>query len=258
MKFWDKIRLILHEYRYEKLEWMISVGLQWLIFTSVLFLFTVAFSVDEICGEYMKTIYPEGYDFFLTGYGEQDISKLEEMGFCDISFSSVGDSGYARRDDLDGIWRHKLQAAFSGKDIWNEGLDEILCAMLFCQITFFAIGVVMLMVMLNNLSNSFTMKLMRRKHYIRMLRQLGCSRRVCQEIYYIFFALRNVLALILATGMNAFLVTMLNRYMAETMYIYASFDRVSWLMVLTLGGISMFVMWISFRRQWRQMDESER
>ena len=67
-----------------------------------------------------------------------------------------------------------------------------------------------------------------------------------------------MLALILATGMNAFLVTMLNRYMAETMYIYASFDRVSWLMVLTLGVISMFVMWISFRKQWRQMDESER
>lgn len=258
MKFWDKLKLILHEYRYEKTEWLLSVMLHWLIFTSVLFLLTLALSMDEICGEYMKPMYPEGYDFILTGYCEEEIAQLKEMGFYDITFSSEGDSCYAMRDDLHGIWMHKLEAALLGKDIWNESLDEILSVMFFCQLTFGAIGVVMFIVMMNHLSNSFTMKLMRRKNYIRMLRQLGCPCKVCQEIYYEFFVIRNVLALILAIGTNGYLIHRLNEYMQERMYIMSAFPKIHWMLVLVIWLISMFMMWISFQKQWRQMDEGER
>lgn len=255
MKFWDSLKLIVHEYRYEKLEWILSVALQWLIFTSVFFLLTIAFDLDEVCGNYMGTLYPNGYDFMLEGYGKEDIPELEKMGFYDISFSDVGESGYGVTDDLNGIWALKWKANLSGKDIWNEGLDEILSVLFFCQLSFGAIGLVMFIIMLNNLSNSFAMKLMRRKRYIRMLGQLGCRKEVCQRIYYGFFSIRNVLALILAVSTNACLIHLLNGYMMKYMYISASFQSFYLVLVLGVLFVSMCLMWITFQKQWRRMNE---
>lgn len=255
MKFCDKFKLMLHEYRYEKLEWIISVLLQCLIFTSVLFLFTVAIGIDDICGIYMKPLYEDGYEFALVGYTKADMPKLEQMGFRDITFSQNGESIDGVRDNLTGIWIYKLQAAFDGKDIWNEGLEEILGVMLFCQVILGAIGVAMLIIMLNNLSNSFAMKLMRRQRYIQMMEQLGCSKKICQSIYYGFFGIRNVVALLISVIINSGLVSLLNKYMKEQMYIPASFQVFDWGMMFAIFVVSMSLMWLSFRKQWRQMNE---
>lgn len=87
---------------------------------------TVAGDMNRICSGYIKPLYPDGYEFILVGYSEEDIPELEHMGFYDVTFSNVGNQGSGVIDSLDGIWLHKLQAALAGKDIWNEELDEFL------------------------------------------------------------------------------------------------------------------------------------
>lgn len=255
MKFCDILKLIWHEYRYEKAEWIVSVILQILLYVNVFFLLTVAGDIDKICGEYMSPLYQDGYEFFLKGYGSENLSELEGMGFYDITFSNTGDSGYGVTDSLKNIWLYKLQAVISGKDIWNDKLDEILGVMFFCQLVFAALGAVMLAIMLNNLSNSFAMKLMRRKRYIQMLEQLGCPEAVCCRIYYGFFCMRSVTAFLLAVGINMYLIYLLNGYMEGRMYIYSTFPLFCWRLAVGIGIISMLLMWISFRKQWRHINE---
>lgn len=256
MKLCDKFKLITYECKYEKSEWILSVILQYLIFTSVLFLFTIACDIDKICGEYIKPMYLEGYDFVLKGFNEQDIEKLHEMGFREISFSDEDSLGYAVLDDLDGIWIYKLQAAFSNKDIWNEDLDEMLSMIFFCQIIFGSLGIVLLIIMMNNLSNSFGMKLIRRKKYICMLRQLGCSVSVCRRIFFCFFLIRNILSLSVAIITNSYLISALNKYMGKNMYISSSFKQYDIYMICFVTVISIFIVLISFTKQWRQCSEN--
>ena len=255
MKISDTFRLILNEYKYEKKEWILSLGLQWLIFTSVFFLFTVSGGIDEVCSVYMKPLYENGYDFFLEGYSQQDVPELTKMGFYDISFSDQGETGYAVTDNLDKIWIYKFKATFSGKDIWNKDLDETLGIMFFCQIMLGAIGIVMLIIMINNLSNSYTMKLIRRKNYIKMLRQLGCTKKSCKQIYYGFFCMRSIIALTMAVGINSCIIRLLNRYVKESMHIAASFSEFDVRTLLVTGIVSLWGMWISFQKQLRKTDE---
>lgn len=255
MKLRDSLKLILHEYRYEKIEWIVSIILQWLIFTSVFFLLTVSFDLDSVFGGYLKTLYPDGYDFMIEGYSQSDIPALEEKGFYDITIPEDSDSGYAVTNNLDGIWFQKIEATLSGKDIWNADLDETLSVMLFGQVILGAIGFVMLITMMNNLSNSFTMKLMRRKRYINMLQQLGMSKTVCKSIYYGFFSIRNVVALVASIFTNVVLIKLLNNYMYESMYITSTFKYFNWILVISVWVISMLLMWLSFTKQWRRLNE---
>lgn len=126
MRFWDMLKLVGYEYRYEKKEWILSLILQCLAFIGVFFLFAIAGDIDRVCGEYLSPLYPDGYAFNLTGYDESDICELEGMGFHDITFSGVSGQGGAVTDSLSGIWSRKLYAVFTGKDIWNNAIDEIL------------------------------------------------------------------------------------------------------------------------------------
>ncbi|MCM1101130.1 MAG: hypothetical protein NC398_07070 [Acetatifactor muris] len=234
---------------------MISLVLQSLIFVSVLFLTTVAGDLDRICGEYIQPLYPNGYGFQLMGYQAKDIPELERMGFYNINFSNLETQGYAVKDSLENIWLYKLRAVWSGKDIWNSELDEILSVTFFAQVIFGAIGAVMLVIMMNNLSNSFAMRLMRRKPYIRMLEQLGCTRTVCRRIWYGFFGIRSIFALTCAVCINSMLICLLNEYMAKRLYIESSFVPFSGVLSVGILVTCAVLMWLSFRKQWRQMDE---
>lgn len=255
MKFWDKTKLVFHEYKYEKVEWIISLILQWLIFTSVFFLFTIAKDINKVCSDYLKPIHKEGYCFELIGYDKSDVEELQKMGFRDIEFSEEYDKGYALIDSLENIWGYKIKASLQGKDIWNEGLDEIISVMFFCKITLVSIGAIMLIVMVNNLSNSFGMKLIRRKRYIQMLIGLGCGKEVCKSIYYGVFNVRNGIAILMASVSNALLIKMLNNYMHKRMYINSEFQGYNINLLVVMVMLSIGLMWISFRKQWRMINE---
>lgn len=235
---------------------MISFVLQSLIFISVLFLTTVTGDLDRICGEYIQPLYPNGYGFQLMGYQAEDIPELERMGFYNINFSNLETQGYAVTDSLENIWLCKLRAVWSGKDIWNSELDEVLSVIFFAQMIFGGIGVILLVIMMNNLSNSFAMRLMRRRPYIRMLEQLGCTQAVCRKIWYGFLGMRSIFALLCAVCVNSVLIGLLNEYMAKRMYIKSIFAPFSGGLSVGILVICAVLMWLSFRKQWRQMDES--
>lgn len=255
MRFWDMLKLVGYEYRYEKKEWILSLILQCLAFIGVFFLFAIAGDIDRVCGEYLSPLYPDGYAFNLTGYDESDICELEGMGFHDITFSGVSGQGGAVTDSLSGIWSRKLYAFFTGKDIWNNAIDEILSIIFFCQITLGTIGAALFLTMINNLANSVAMKLMRRQRYIKMLGQLGCSRAACQEIYYIFVAVRSTGAFLMAIGFNAILIDMINGYLEKNMYIQADIAVFHWTQATGIWILSMFLIGVSLRRQWRRNNE---
>lgn len=256
MKFCDVFKLVIREYSHEKLESIFSIFLQIFIYVSVFFLFTISGDIDGIFGKYLLPIYEDGYEFNLVGYTKADVSELEEMGFRDITFDDSGDEGYGVIDELDNIWIYKLKAVMDGKDIWNEDLDDTLGVMAFCQIMTGSLGIVMFIIMFNNLSNAISMKLLRRKRYIYMLDQLGCSKKVSQNIFYIFFVIRNICALFISVIINYFLVQYVNDYMAQEMYILTGFKQFEGMLIGMILLISICVMWISFKKQWRKCYEN--
>ena len=258
MRILDKLKLILRECRYEKSELVLSVVQQILTFSAVCFMFTIFLGMDNLFGKYMMPLYDEGYCFSLEGYTEDDMKSLEDKGFYNFRINNEGEIMEAYIKDTNGIWIYKLQAVLDGKDIWNEALEEILGVMLFCQIITGAIGVALFIIMLNNLSNSFAMKLIERKNYISMLYQLGCSKYNCKSIYYGFFVIRNVLALILASVANCGLIMAVNNYLQGKIKLNNSFSLINPGMIIGILLLSIVFMLITFEKQWRRIDETVR
>ncbi len=258
MRILDKLKLILHECKYEKSELVLSVILQILTFTAVCFMFTLSLGIDDVCGQYMRPLNEDGYEFTFRGYTDADIEELEEKGFYNISVNQDGEllNGYI--GDTDGIWVYKIQAVLDGKDIWNEALEEILGVILFCQVVTGAIGIAMFIIMLNNLTNSFTMKLIERKNYINMLYNLGCSKGNCKSIYYGLFSMRNVLSIVMAGIINGGVIAAVNNYLYDKMKLENAFSESNPMMLICILLLSISFMWISFEKQWRRIDETGR
>jgi len=250
MKNSDKLRLVFREYRFGCLENIISVGLQALIFTIVILLFTVSFELDDVLSGYMNPMYSQGYGFDLFGYSQDDIPELEKQGFRDIEFYEDGDA-YGYRDNLSDIWFIKILAIMDGKDIWNSELDEIVNYIFFGQITFLALGVVMFIIMLNNISNSISMRLMLREKYLRMMSGLGCRKSILRSIFFMVFAFRSILAILVAVAAVAVCVDKINAYLHRIMLISLGFSCFSPAYIIGIGLISIVLIFFTFERQWR-------
>lgn len=255
MKLKDSLTLIFREYQYEKQEWALSVLLQLLLYSGILFLFITAQNMDTIFSSYLQPLYPNGFEFRLTGFTQADIPRLEAMGFYDISLYEERKEGVATIPELSGIWLYKLSALWHNKDIWNPDLDSILSVILFCQLIFMLIGIFLFIILTNHLANSIRMKLIDRTSYIHMLLALGCSERSCQMLYYGFFFLRSLPILLLSVGINAGLLAALNHFLTNRLYIAASCPLVSVNWTLQMGIYSFLLMWLAFRRQWRYIHE---
>lgn len=247
----DLFRLIFREYRNGKREWILSFILQVIICVSVLFVFTIVCDLDYVCGAYMKNLYPNGFPFNLKGYGIEDTSTLSEMGFYDLSFSNIDKSGYGIRDSLDGIWIHKISSAFNGKDIWNSELDEILCVVFFCQIMLGIIGISLVFLMINNLSNSFAMKIARRENYMCMMSQLGCPNSVCWNIFFLGYLFSMFVAFGCAIVLSGQLIQQLNVYLSKSMYIDFAFIPYNIKIIIIMAMLDALIMFLAFRKQWR-------
>lgn len=251
MNISDRLKLICREYRNGKQDWIITFVLQFVIYAGVLFVFTVAWDIDQACGDYIKTLYPNGFEFQLVGYSMEDISLLSKMGFRNLSFSSVGNTGYGTTDSLDGIWIHKIYSVFIGKDIWNSDMDEILCMIFFCQVVFGIIGISLFFLMVNNLSNSFAMRITTREKYIHMMTQLGCPNPTCRCIFDGAYFMSVLIAYLGAVIVNGKMIQQLNNYLTERMYICFSFAPYDKGTIIILGMLNVFVLFVVFRKQWR-------
>ena len=127
--------------------------------------------------------------------------------------------------------------------------------MLFGNIIFMAISVILFVIMLNSNSNSFHMKLNERKRYIDMLIYLGITKSNCIRIYFIFFLIRIVLAMVLATGINVIFMTVINNHIQNVLRVDTEFSLIKPILVVIVFIFSTVIMNLSFGKVWRKKND---
>lgn len=250
MRLCDTLQLTKNEFRYGKIEWIISIILQILIFSCALFVFSLAMDMDRIGDAYLHKMHPGGYEFSFQGYTENDREELENMGFYNLSLD--GDGGIGITDEIKGLWLKKIKAVIEGKDIWNPEIDEFVVVIGLFQAIFLIIAILLIVVMLNNIANSYSMKLMRREYYIKMLSGLGCRKQEIKRIYYIFFSTRNLISLFASWGINVGLAVLFNRYIAELLGITSGMKILRIAEGISLIFLVELMMKIIFTKVWRE------
>lgn len=258
MRIKDIFRLIGYEMNHERTEWISSVIIQFIIYSMVLFLLVMAGNVDNMFCEYIRPAYPDGFEFELKGFTEKDIHTLEKMGFQDITIYEDRSEETGILNDLDNIWLYKLTAIMNGRDIWSAKLDMILSIIFFVQFVFGTIGILMLLLMFNNISNSIAMKLDWRKKYIDMLMAIGCTQSICKKIYYGFFWFRNGMAYMAAIGWNSIWLTFMNQIMDKHIGITIENRYTSLNLVIEIGIVGSVIVLGLLLRQWGKVQWTEK
>ena len=161
-------------------------------------------------------------------------------------------------NDLDNIWLYKLTAIMNGRDIWSAKLDMILSIIFFVQFVFGTIGILMLLLMFNNISNSIAMKLDWRKKYIDMLMAIGCTQSICKKIYYGFFWFRNGMAYMAAIGRNSIWLTFMNQIMDKHIGITIENRYTSLNLVIEIGIVGSVIVLGLLLRQWGKVQWTEK
>lgn len=255
MRITDTFKLVKHEYNYGKIESISSILMHTVIMGCILLTLTIATEISHVCNDYMGMIYTDGYIFFLKGFEQEDSAWLEERGFKDIAISDDGSSGMATADSIERIWLYKFQALFGGKDLWSEDTDLILEIILFGIILFAAIAFILFVVMINSITNSFSMKLDERGRYIEMLMGLGAAKRYCVRIFALFFMLRELAALALAVCLNAVIVRCINKYIVNVIHIKTAFSILKPQIIAVIAAFGILIICFSFRKVWSKKNE---
>lgn len=255
MRVKDTFRLVKCEYKYGKTEWIFSIIMSSLVMACILMSLTVALELSGVCSEYFESSYTEGFEFEAKGFTKDDEKWLTDRGFKITEYWDEDNECEVVTDSLDNIWFYKFEALFAGKDIWDEDLDNLLEVILFGNIIFVTLTVVLCVILINSNTNSFSMKLDERYKYITMLKQLGMTTKSCVGIYMWFFVGKGVVSLVLASGMNVLLMAFINDFMADKLHIMSEFSLIRPEMVLIVFAITILLMCISFRKIWREKNE---
>lgn len=210
MKKNDTIKLAINEFRYNKSECCISILLQILIFSCAFFVYILSVKIDDLGSEYLQKAFPAGFDFWLNGYSQADYDKLKQWGFKNIVIDERGIT--ATLNSIKGIWWKKFISLLNGKDIWNYETDEFLLFIFTLKVLFFILAILLLYVMINNLSNSYTLKIIYRQKYIKMLLELGACSKLIVKIYVIYWRIKNFIAALCAFVINYYIILYFNKY----------------------------------------------
>lgn len=256
MKKNDTIKLVMNEFRYKKSEWCISILLQVLIFSCAFFVFILSMKIDDLGSEYLQRAFPTGFVFSLSGYGQEDYNRLKEWGFENISIDELETMGTL--DNIDGIWWKKLFSLLKGKDIWNREIDEFLSFISILKVFFFILAILLIYVMINNLSNSFTMKIIHRAQYIKMLFELGACSKLVLKIYVIYWNIKSFIAAICALVINYFIIVCFNNYVKEIFGIKIGIPLKSIFLGFFTYLIFEIFMRMSIIKIWRKYCETNR
>lgn len=252
MKCDDLLKLVRREYYFEKIESAVSIFVQSSVYFLTLLLFSVSYQLSVIFDQYLSKIYSNGYLFRIKGFMEEDMNQLTSIGFYDIHLDRIG---VARIDSIENIWLYKCFFLLKGKDIWSAELEEALNMLMFCKLLFFMLGGFMLLLLLNNISNSIFMKLNRRWNYIIMLNCLGCSMRLCKKLFRFFFLSRYIISLIIAAILYIIGIFKVNRFLTEKLSLPAgiTFHNGPVLLVFTIASFSMLLF--TYNKTWRAIHE---
>jgi len=197
----------------------------------------------------------ETFSFQLFGYTQADLDELTDMGFEDIRFETREPTGYLK--NLEHIWWYKLRAAAKGKDIWNAEIDNYLMILLFCRIIFAVIGILLWIIMLNSISNSFQMKLSERERFIQLLHRLGCARKTIFGIYFVYFVIRALAVFAAAALLAGSIMYLLNDYMDRVMYLKVGMPVFPAILIAVMIVIQLVLMKLVMRKAWRESNEEE-
>lgn len=255
MKISDTVKLVKYEYKYGKAEWIFSIIMNALVMACIFMSLTIALELSGVCSDYFESSYTAGFEFRAKGFTGYDEKWLTDRGFKVTEYWDEDNECKVVTDSLDNIWLYKFEALFIGKDIWDEDLDKILEVILFGNIIFVALTVVMCVILINSNTNSFSMKLDERHQYISMLKQLGMPTKSCIGIYIWFFVGRGLASLVLACGMSALLLKYINIFMADKLHINSEFSLIRPEIVLIAFAVTILLMCISFQKIWREKDE---
>ena len=186
---------------------------------------TAAIEVDHTIGAYILIASDsEVLDFDLSEFSSEDAAWLEARGFINPETGSNGEIVSAYRTDLNHIWLYKIEAVLRGKDIWSMYLEDICNLVFLCQVVFGGLALVMLVVMINNITHSVTLKLSQRNRYIQMLESLGCNVRTVCSVYMLVFLIRIIIAFVIAVPAGSFLMCMVNRYLQKELLMSTTFS----------------------------------
>ncbi|MBR6018826.1 MAG: hypothetical protein IK055_01250 [Lachnospiraceae bacterium] len=217
MKCSDDIRLAYREFSYGKRECVLSVLIHALLIAGVLFSVTMFLHVAGIGDGFFGSRMEGKYSFQLFGFAKADEGWLKERGITVSDYDDEGRPAYGELGSLRRIWLTKFEATVRGKDIWNAQLDDALAVLLFLHLLFAATAVILWIVWVNTLFNSWSMKTEERKVCIGMYYRLGMPKGSIASVYTLYFAVRACLAFGLAVGINALLIAVVKRFMSRTM-----------------------------------------
>ena len=235
---------------------MLNLVLQILILSCTFFVISLVTDMGGMGEAYLHKLYPDGYEFSLNGYTEEDTEELESMGFRNLALGE--DGGLGTRDTIQGIWRIKIKAILAGKDIWNPDMDEFITMLGCFQIIFGMTALLLIIVTVNHLSHSFSIKLISRERYIQMLFRLGCRQKEIRRIYRIFFALGTLASLLISCIINIILIRAFNSYVNDLLGIRNGMRSVR---ILEGAGLFLVIEWmlgLACRRIWDEYDERKR
>ena len=255
MKISDTVKLVKYEYKYGKTEWIVSIIMNALVMGCILMSLTISLELSSVCSDYFESSYTAGFEFRANGFTRDDEKWLTDRGFKITNYWDEDKKCEVITENLDNIWIYKFEALFMGKDIWDDDLDKILEVILFGNIIFVSLTVVMCVILINSNTNSFTMKLDERSKYICMLKQLGMPTKTCVGIYTWFFITKAVVALVLACGINAVVINFVNDFMSDKLHINSNFSIIRPEIAVAAFAVTILLMCISFRKIWREKNE---
>ena len=254
MKQRDLWKLIKNESQYGKTEWLLSFVMQSVLLACVFVVISFFVRVNHIGDLVIHEVFDrQSFTFDLRGYTADDREALRDMGFH--SFWIGEDRMTGDLDCLDHIWWIKIRSVMNGKDVWNETIDNYLMIMLFCRIAFAVVAILLWVILLNSISNSFQMKLKDRERFIKMLDQLGCARNSVFGIYFGLFAVRSAIIFVAASLFSGTAMFGINAYIKRVLGVETGMPVFSPMLFSLLMLIHLGLMLRSLRKAWRASHE---
>lgn len=225
MRIRDAFKLAKWEMKIGKKEYILSVLIQGILLTCILFSVGLFCNIDRVVDSFLCKNNSDGYEFTLRNFDESDKEWLYKKGFNDLIYSD-GQIIYASTDSIEHIWTKKISALIKGKDIWNEETDKIIEVILFCKIIIGFLTGVLSILLISNMLNSIDLKMLERNRYINIISGVGMKNEDIKDLYLIYFLIRMLIIIMISELAYWGLNTITNNYINSTMKIHS---RISFL-----------------------------
>ena len=238
MRCSDEFKLAYREFACGRRECILSVLIHAMLLVGMLFSLTMFWHISGIGDSFLGARLNSQYEFRLAGFTDEDTEWLREREITVSIYDDAGVPQYGNVSSLRRIWLTKFQAIIKGKDIWSAELDDALTVLLFLHLLFAITTIVLWIVWANTMSNSRAMKAEERRTCIEMYYRLGMSKGSIAVVFFLYFLIREAVALLSAVVVNALAIYAVNRYMAASMKVNYRLPGISAPVVLAVAVLA--------------------